>query len=74
MSRTARRSRADDGVAYLAIQKASVFTRPVWPPVEGTQHMTMHLDFEDVDLEEAVAHAVELGKRSLTSSRRTTSG
>jgi hypothetical protein len=51
-----------------------VFTRPVWPPVEGTQHMTMHLDFEDVDLEEAVAHAVELGKRSLTSSRRTTSG
>lgn len=38
-----------------------MFTRPVWPPVEGTQHMTMHLDFEGTDLVAAVAHAVELG-------------
>ncbi len=51
----------DDGVAYLAVQKADVFTRPIWPPEEGTQHMTMHLDFEVSDLEAAVAHAVELG-------------
>ena len=51
----------EDGVAYLAIQKAAVYTPPVWPPTEGTQHMTMHLDFEVTDLDDAVAHAVELG-------------
>jgi catechol 2,3-dioxygenase-like lactoylglutathione lyase family enzyme len=50
-----------DGVAYLAVQYAPTFVRPVWPPVEGSPQMTMHLDFEVSDLEAAVAHARELG-------------
>ncbi len=49
------------GVAYLAIQTAPDYERPVWPTVDGAQQMMMHLDFEVVDLEAAVAHALELG-------------
>jgi hypothetical protein len=49
------------GVAYLAIQIAPDYERPVWPAVEGAQQMMMHLDFEVVDLAAAVAHACELG-------------
>lgn len=52
---------APDGVAYLAIQTAPDYVRPVWPTAEGAQQMMMHLDFEVVDLEAAVAHALELG-------------
>lgn len=51
----------EDGVGYLAIQRAEIYDRPVWPPADGTQHATMHLDFEVDDLEAAVAHALELG-------------
>jgi glyoxalase superfamily protein len=50
-----------DGVATLAVQTAVKYTRPVWPPADGTQQMMMHLDFEVSDLETAVAHAKELG-------------
>jgi predicted enzyme related to lactoylglutathione lyase len=50
-----------DGVAYLGFQTSQTYVRPVWPPVEGTQQITMHLDFEVSDLNEAVAHAMELG-------------
>jgi catechol-2,3-dioxygenase len=49
------------GVAYLAIQAAPDYVRPVWPATEGAQQIMMHLDFEVVDLEAAVAHALELG-------------
>lgn len=49
------------GVAYLAIQTAPDYERPVWPTVDGAQQMMMHLDFEVVNLEAAVAHALELG-------------
>jgi hypothetical protein len=50
-----------EGVAYLAIQRADVYERPVWPPERGSQGMQLHLDFEVSDLAAAVAHAVELG-------------
>jgi len=50
-----------DGVAYLAFQTERHFVRPVWPATEGRQQMQLHLDFEVSDLEEAVAHAAELG-------------
>jgi hypothetical protein len=50
-----------DGVAYLAVQRAPDYVRPVWPAAENAQQMMMHLDFEVVDLEAAVAHARELG-------------
>ena len=49
------------GVAYLAIQTAPDYVRPTWPNADGQQQMMMHLDFEVVDLDAAVAHACELG-------------
>jgi hypothetical protein len=50
-----------EGVGYLAVQKAEVYEPPVWPPEHGRPGMQMHLDIEVVDLEAAVADAVELG-------------
>jgi catechol 2,3-dioxygenase-like lactoylglutathione lyase family enzyme len=50
-----------DGVAYLAIQLERDYVRPTWPAAPGTQQMMLHLDFEVVDLQAAVAHALELG-------------
>jgi predicted enzyme related to lactoylglutathione lyase len=49
------------GVAYLAVQTARDYVRPVWPNAPGSQQMMLHLDFEVSDLEVALAHAVELG-------------
>ena len=37
------------------------YVRPVWPTVDGAPQMSLHLDIEVDDLEEAVAHAVEVG-------------
>ena len=53
----------DGGVAYLAVQKAENYVPPTWPNAPGAQQMMLHLDFEVVDLDAAVAHAVELGAR-----------
>ncbi|MEV4035270.1 VOC family protein [Streptomyces umbrinus] len=50
-----------EGVAYIAFQLSDGYVSPVWPAQEGVQRMTMHLDFEVVDLHAAVAHALELG-------------
>jgi hypothetical protein len=50
-----------EGVAYLGVQTEPKYVRPTWPAAEEAQQMMMHLDFEVVDLREAVAHAVELG-------------
>jgi hypothetical protein len=50
-----------EGVAYLSVQRATDYVRPVWPSEQGRQQMQMHLDFEVSDLEQAVAHAVEIG-------------
>jgi hypothetical protein len=50
-----------EGVAYLGFQISDGYVRPVWPAQEGAQRITMHLDFEVVDLHAAVAHALELG-------------
>ncbi|WP_248959720.1 VOC family protein [Sphaerisporangium perillae] len=52
-----------EGVAYIAFQTSAGYVPPVWPAEEGAQRMTMHLDFEVVDLPAAVAHALELGAR-----------
>jgi hypothetical protein len=49
------------GVAYLSIQTSANYVRPTWPNADGQQQMMLHLDFEVVDLEAAVAHALELG-------------
>lgn len=37
------------------------YVRPVWPSVDGQPQMSMHLDIQVDDLDEAVAHAVEAG-------------
>lgn len=50
-----------DGVAYMAIQSAPGYVPPVWPAVEGSQQMMMHLDVEVGDLDAAIAEAIELG-------------
>lgn len=52
-----------NGVAYLAFQTVAGYVPPVWPAQPGAQRITMHLDFEVVDLAVAVAHALELGAR-----------
>lgn len=49
------------GVAYLAVQTNPDYVRPTWPNAPGEQQMMLHLDFEVTDLQEAVAHALELG-------------
>jgi predicted enzyme related to lactoylglutathione lyase len=46
---------------YVSFQTAAGFTPPVWPPADGSQRMTMHLDIEVEDLDAAVADAVVLG-------------
>ena len=45
----------------LAFATEVNYTRPVWPTVEGQPQMSLHLDIEVDDLEQAVAHAVEVG-------------
>ncbi|MZG15183.1 VOC family protein [Streptomyces sp. SID5914] len=50
-----------EGVGYVAFQLSDGYVPPVWPAQEDAQRITMHLDFEVVDLQAAVAHALELG-------------
>ena len=45
----------------LAFQTEENYARPVWPAQDGQPQMSMHLDIEVDDLEEAVAHALEAG-------------
>lgn len=45
----------------LAFATEANYLRPVWPTEDGKPQMSMHLDIEVDDLEEAVAHAVEVG-------------
>ena len=45
----------------LAFTTEEKYARPVWPTVDGQPQMSMHLDIEVDDLEEAVAHAVGCG-------------
>ena len=49
------------GVAYLAIQTSADYVRPRWPNADGQQQMMLHVHFEVLDLEAAVAHALQLG-------------
>jgi catechol 2,3-dioxygenase-like lactoylglutathione lyase family enzyme len=45
----------------LAFQTEEHYVRPVWPAEVGRPQMSMHLDIEVDDLEEAVTHAQEVG-------------
>jgi catechol 2,3-dioxygenase-like lactoylglutathione lyase family enzyme len=50
-----------EGVGGISFQLDEDYVRPVWPAPPGAQRMMMHLDLQVDDLDEAVAHAVELG-------------
>lgn len=50
-----------DGGYNLAFQREENYARPVWPTRDGEPQMSMHLDIEVDDLDEAVAHALEVG-------------
>jgi hypothetical protein len=52
---------SEDAGYYLAFQREPAFVRPVWPSTDGHPQMSMHLDIEVEDLEQAVGHAVEVG-------------
>lgn len=52
---------SEDAGYNLAFETEEHYVRPVWPTVEGEPQMSMHLDIEVDDLEEAVAYAVGIG-------------
>ena len=52
---------SEDAGYNLAFATEKNYARPVWPTVDGRPQMSMHLDIEVDDLEEAVAYAVEVG-------------
>ncbi|MCY1141985.1 VOC family protein [Actinoplanes sp. Pm04-4] len=45
----------------LGFQTEKNYVRPVWPSEAGRPQMSMHLEIEVDDLDEAVAHAVAVG-------------
>jgi catechol 2,3-dioxygenase-like lactoylglutathione lyase family enzyme len=52
---------SEDAGYNLAFATEKDYARPVWPTVDGQPQMSMHLDIEVDDLEQAVAYAVEVG-------------
>jgi glyoxalase superfamily protein len=45
----------------LAFKTEADYVRPVWPTEEGKPQISMHLDLEVDNLDDAVAHAVGIG-------------
>jgi catechol 2,3-dioxygenase-like lactoylglutathione lyase family enzyme len=52
---------AEDAGYNLAFAREEKYERPVWPAEDGKPQMSMHLDLEVDDLDQAVAHAIEAG-------------
>ena len=52
---------APDGCTALSFQTESRYVRPVWPPGDGDPQMSVHLDIEVEDLDEAGGHAEKAG-------------
>jgi len=50
-----------DAGYHLGFQTEAHYVRPVWPARPGRAQMSMHLEIEVDDLDEAVAHAVSVG-------------
>jgi len=57
---------SEDAGYNLAFQREPLYVRPVWPAAEGQPQMSLHLDIEVDDLEQAVAYAVEVGAEQAT--------
>ena len=52
---------SEDAGYNFAFATEKNYARPVWPSVEGKPQMSMHLDIEVDDVEQAVAYAVGVG-------------
>jgi catechol 2,3-dioxygenase-like lactoylglutathione lyase family enzyme len=52
---------SEDAGYNLAFASEEHYARPVWPTVAGEPQMSVHLDLEVDNLEQAVAYAVEVG-------------
>jgi hypothetical protein len=52
---------SEDAGFNLGFQTEPQYVRPVWPAEPGEPQMSMHLEIEVDDLDEAVAHAVGAG-------------
>ncbi len=52
---------SEDAGYNLGCQTEEHYARPVWPTEDGKPQMSMHLDIEVDDLEEAVAYAIGVG-------------
>ena len=52
---------SEDAGYNLGFQTEPHYVRPVWPAEPGRPQMSMHLEIEVDDLDEAVAHAVAVG-------------
>ena len=52
---------SEDAGYNLAFETEEHYARPVWPTEEGRPQMSMHLDIEVDDLDQAVAHAISAG-------------
>ncbi len=46
---------------YLGFQTETSYVRPVWPAKPGQPQMSIHLEIQVDDLDEALAHAVSVG-------------
>lgn len=53
--------KAEESVTYISFNSSPNYVAPVWPCVEGSQQMMMHIDVAVDDLDAALAHAIELG-------------
>jgi predicted enzyme related to lactoylglutathione lyase len=52
---------SEDAGYNLAFALEEKYVRPVWPTVDGQPQMSMHLDIEVDDLDDAVRHALDCG-------------
>jgi catechol 2,3-dioxygenase-like lactoylglutathione lyase family enzyme len=52
---------SEDAGFNLAFQREDNYVRPVWPTEDGQPQMSMHLDIEVDDLDEAVDWALSTG-------------
>jgi catechol-2,3-dioxygenase len=52
---------SEDAGFNLAFETEVNYVRPVWPTEPGLPQMSMHLDIEVDDLEQAVNHALRVG-------------
>lgn len=52
---------SDNAGFNLGFETEEKYVRPVWPTEDGKPQMSMHLDIEVEDLDNAVAYAVGIG-------------